>query len=408
MNYSAALHSNHSAKGGRGRVCRRRALEMAASCQRVLVRAKNSIEFLQDICEEITGSGGYAMAWIGLAIDDKDFSIRPLASAGSIEGYLDSVRRSWGHKSMDVAPAGKAIQNGRPYVIQDILTDERRLSWRGQALKRNYSSVLSLPLFNLKKPFGALTLFAYEPDAFPEKEVEYLNVLAESVGYGILAIENRNIRYKVELELESNIQKLQKTLGAIIQAFERTIEIRDPYTAEHQRRVADLACATAMEMGLSKDRIDGIRIAGIIHDIGKICIPAEILSRPRQLTEMEFNLVKSHPQFGFDVLKAIEFRRPVQSFILQHHERLDGSGYPYHLREAEILVESRILGVADVVEAMSSHRPYRPALGVTAALKEIRQNAGILFDPFVVESCVSIFEEGRFDFSEKTCWSESP
>lgn len=405
MNYSPELQSIPPMKNGRS--CRRRVLEMVAACQRILIRANNPAEFLQNICEEITGAGGYAMAWVGLAEDDKNFSIRPLACAGLAEGYLESVCLSWSQCDKDVAPAGRAIQAGKPFIVQNILTDESRLSWRGQALKRNYSSALSLPLFNSNKPFGALSLYDYEADAFPDSDVEYLIELSESVVYGIMALENRKIRHKVEMELENNVQKLQITLGAIIQAFERTIAIRDPYTAGHQRRVAELACAIAQNMGLSKDIIEGIRIAGIIHDIGKIYVPSEILSWPRELTAIEFSMIKSHPQVGFDVLKAIEFRWPVASIILQHHERLNGSGYPHQLRGDKILVESMILGVADVVEAMASHRPYRPSLGMDAALKEIRQQSGILFEPDVVKSCVAVIKDGIFKFSDKTGWNGS-
>jgi putative nucleotidyltransferase with HDIG domain len=181
-----------------------------------------------------------------------------------------------------------------------------------------------------------------------------------------------------------------------------TIEIRDPYTAGHQRRVSKLSCAIARELGMPEDQVEGIRVAGDIHDIGKIYVPAEILSKPGQITAIEYGIIKTHPQVGFDILKTIKFPWPVAQIVLQHHERLDGSGYPIGLKDGEILKEARILSVADIVEAMSSHRPYRPAQGIGKALEEIIQNKGVFYDSDVVDTCVKIFREKHFRFDEHT------
>ena len=193
-------------------------------------------------------------------------------------------------------------------------------------------------------------------------------------------------------------EALRTTLNGTIQAIGQTTETRDPYTAAHQRRVTQLACAIAKEMNLPQDQIDGIRAAGLMHDIGKMSIPAEILAKPSKLSETEFDLIKAHPQAAYNILKSIDFPWPVADIILQHHERLDGSGYPKGVKDGDILLEARILGVADVVEAMSSHRPYRPALGIDKALKEIEKNKGTLYDPEVIDTCVRLFAEGRFEF----------
>jgi HD-GYP domain-containing protein (c-di-GMP phosphodiesterase class II) len=171
------------------------------------------------------------------------------------------------------------------------------------------------------------------------------------------------------------------------------VETRDPYTAGHQTRSADLARAIAIEMGLPQDRIDGIRMAGVIHDIGKLSIPAEILSKPTKLTEIEFSLIKEHSRKGYEILKDVESPWPLADIVYQHHERMNGSGYPRNLKGEEIIMEARILAVADVVESMASHRPYRPALGLNAALDEISRNNGSLFDPEVVEACLRLFNE---------------
>jgi putative nucleotidyltransferase with HDIG domain len=183
-----------------------------------------------------------------------------------------------------------------------------------------------------------------------------------------------------------------------IQAMALVTEMRDPYTAGHQRRVATLSSAIAMEMGLSGEEIDGIYLAGVVHDIGKIYVPAEILSKPGRLTEIEFHLIKVHPQVGFDILKTIEFPWPIAQIVLQHHEKMNGSGYPSGISGGDILLGARILSVADVVEAISSHRPYRPALGVEKALREISSNRGTLFDAHVVDACIRLFIEKGFQF----------
>jgi putative nucleotidyltransferase with HDIG domain len=177
-----------------------------------------------------------------------------------------------------------------------------------------------------------------------------------------------------------------------------TVERRDPYTAGHQHRVANLAAAIANEIGLSEEQIDGVRMASVIHDLGKIHVPAEILSRPGRLTENEFSIIKTHPQTGYDILKTEEFPWPVAQIVLQHHERMDGSGYPSSLSGEEILLEARILAVADVVEAMASHRPYRPALGIDKALEEISKNKGVLYDAKVADACLRLFTEKGFKF----------
>jgi PAS domain S-box-containing protein/putative nucleotidyltransferase with HDIG domain len=208
-------------------------------------------------------------------------------------------------------------------------------------------------------------------------------------------------RKRAEEELRESFRKLQKAMKGIIHAMARIVETRDPYTYGHQRRVAQLASAIAKEMNLPKEQVEGIRMAALIHDIGKIYVPAEILNKPGRLNDMEMNLIKTHPQVGYEILKTIEFPWPVAQIVLQHHERLDGSGYPQGLKGDEILLEARILAVADTVEAMSSFRPYRPALGIERALKEISRNRGILYDPKVVDVCLRLFKEKEFKFENK-------
>jgi PAS domain S-box-containing protein/putative nucleotidyltransferase with HDIG domain len=206
------------------------------------------------------------------------------------------------------------------------------------------------------------------------------------------------VQKNAEEELRTSLDKLRKITGATIQAIAQTVEVRDPYTAGHQKRVADLARAIATRMGLSSDQVDGIRMAGVIHDIGKISVPAEILSKPGLLTPLEFSLIKTHAQIGYDILKDIDFPWDIATMVLQHHERLDGSGYPKGVTGERILLEARILTVADVVEAMASHRPYRPSLGLDKALEEIKDKKGRFYDSGAVDACLQLFIENEFSF----------
>ena len=233
-------------------------------------------------------------------------------------------------------------------------------------------------------------------------------IVKEALEKQHLVIENRRLyqvaqqelaeRKQAEKELKRSSKKLQKLVAEIIQAIALVTEMRDPYTSGHQQRVTQLACAIAKEMNLNEKITEEIRVSGTLHDIGKIHIPSEILSKPGRLTENEFNMIKTHSEAGYNILKAIEFPWPVAPVVLQHHERANGSGYPAGLLVKDILLEARVLAVADVVEAMSSHRPYRPALGINKALEEISRNKGILYDPEVVDACLKLFAEKRFKF----------
>jgi putative nucleotidyltransferase with HDIG domain len=213
----------------------------------------------------------------------------------------------------------------------------------------------------------------------------------------LLKIEIEN-RKRVQEELEQSFQNLKKGMDSTIQAIARTVEKRDPYTSGHQMRVAALTRAIAETIGLSEDQIEGAYMAASLHDIGKIALPAEILSKPIQLTEIEISLIQAHAQAGYDILNGIEFPWPIADIILQHHERLDGSGYPRGLAGDDLSIEARIIGVADVVETMASHRPYRPSMGIDKALEEITQNSGTLYDADVVAACLKIFNEQNFEF----------
>ncbi len=207
-------------------------------------------------------------------------------------------------------------------------------------------------------------------------------------------------RKLAEDKLQQTLESLKRAVGTTIQVLVSALESRDPYTAGHQSRAANLACAIATEMGLAEDKIEGINMAGAIHDIGKLSIPAEILTKPTKLTDLEYSLIKVHTESGYEMLKNVESPWPLAEIVYQHHERINGTGYPRNLKGDEILIEARIMAVADVVEAMASHRPYRPSLGIEAALEEIEKNKGTLYDAVVADACLRLFREKGYQFKE--------
>jgi HD-GYP domain-containing protein (c-di-GMP phosphodiesterase class II) len=240
------------------------------------------------------------------------------------------------------------------------------------------------------KTLGVLALFAKHPISFQE------DAILDGLSSAVALVIQRGI---AEKSLHQTLESLRKAIGTTIQVMVSAVEVRDPYTAGHQERSAPLARAIATEMGWSQDKIDGIYMAGSIHDIGTLSVPAEILSKPTKLTGIEFSMIKGHSWRGFDMLKDVESPWPLAEIVHQHHERMDGSGYPKNLKGDEIIMEARILAVSDVVEAMSSHRPYRTALGIDAALEEISRNRGVLYDPKVADACLSLFKKKGFAFS---------
>ncbi len=252
---------------------------------------------------------------------------------------------------------------------------------------------------------GFLTIVSKEMEAEDElkKHRDHLEEIVEERTADLVKL---NVQLKQEVaerklaeeKLRQSYIILQQNLDKIVNVMSLTVEERDPYTAGHQRRTTDLALAIAREMGLSKHQIKGLQMAGFIHDIGKISIPAEILSKPGKLNEAEILLIRRHPQVGYEILKKIDFPWPVDLIVLQHHEKMDGSGYPKGLSGEETLKEARILCVADVVETIASHRPYRPGLGLDKALEDITENRGILFDPHVVDACLTLFQNKDFQF----------
>ena len=300
--------------------------------------------------------------------------------AGIYLGCNSSFENLFGQKREQVT--GKSVYELSPKEIADIYCE------KDQALLKNPG--IQIYETTVQDGGGVVHNVIFHKATFHNMD--------GSVGGLIGAILDVTDLKQAEEELKRTLEKLRKSLAGTVQVVSTTVETRDPYTAGHQKRVSNLARAIAQEMGLSTDTVDTIRMAGLIHDIGKISVPVEILAKPGKISDIEMRLIKVHSRSGYDIIKDVELPYPIAEIVLQHHERLDGSGYPQGLKDGQILLEAQIISVADVVESMASHRPYRPALGIDAALEEIEKNKGVLYDAQVVEACVKLFQEKGFQF----------
>jgi len=342
--------------------------------------------------------------------DKETIQILIVDDEGPIRRLLSRMLDINGYRCTQAATAREARKHLKNQRVDIILCDVNMPEESGidfiQYALTEYPDTAAIMVTAADDPVMAETAFslgAYGYITKPFGPHEVVISVSNALRRRRLEIENRLNRENLEQmvakrtdELGDMLKKLQKAMDGIIQAMAATVEMRDPYTAGHQRRVSDLSGAIAEEMGLSEDQIYGIKMTGDIHDLGKISVPAEILSKPTRLTDIEFSLIKTHPEVGYEILKDIEFPWPVAEIVVQHHEKVDGSGYPRGLSGDGISREARIMTVADVVEAMASHRPYRPALGIDAALDEVKKNRGVLYDPDAVDACLKIFKEKRY------------
>ncbi|MFH1938747.1 MAG: HD domain-containing phosphohydrolase, partial [bacterium] len=317
-----------------------------------------------------------------------------------LQMIMDSVPAIIFYKDTEgrIIRANKTLANSLKVPVKDIVgktAEELFPKEQAEKMRKDDREVIisGKPKRNIIQPYttpDGIRWLITDKIPYRDKEGKVTGVIGLS--------KDITVQRKAEQKLQQSYQRLKKTMDAAIDTMSKIIEAKDPYTSGHQHRVCQLAVPLVQELGLPEDKIEGIRIASLIHDIGKIGLPTEILSKPSKLTDIEFSLIKGHSQIGYDILKSIDFPYSVAKIILQHHERLDGSGYPQGLKGEDILLEARIIGLVDVVEAMSSFRPYRPALGIDKALEEITQNKGILYDPEVVDACLKLFKEKGFKF----------
>jgi PAS domain S-box-containing protein len=350
-----------------------------------IVHSKTRHEIAERIVRISTEIGMFCGAWVGFA-DPRTERLVPEAWSPSLAPLVDRLPTMGDYASA--------------CFCNDIDSDAATMPWRALAESLGIQSFAAIPLRVDGASSGVLHLCSKGKEMFTPEVRALVLEMGDDITYALERLETERHRQVAESALTDNQSKLRKSLVATIEAIAATVETRDPYTAGHQRRVADLARAIGQEMGLGESALEGLRFGALIHDLGKLQVPAEILAKPTRLSKLEFELIKTHPQAGYDIVKGIDFPWPVAEMVRQHHERLDGSGYPLGLQGDAIAREARILAVADVVEAMASHRPYRAGLGLDAALHEIEGKRGVWFDGNVVDACLRLFKERGFKLSD--------
>ncbi|MDP2833213.1 MAG: HD domain-containing phosphohydrolase, partial [Pseudomonadota bacterium] len=368
-----------------------RILRTISVCNEDLVRARSEADLLAAICRDIVEVGAYPLAWVSYPAETADATPATAFHYGDAAAFQAHAALAQDPDHARRCLTRIALRDRRTTLCNGLLASDE--CGFGRLHDAGVRAILALPLLAGERLLGALTIFSDNAEAFDAAEIDLMEELAADLAYGVNALRTREER---DHYLSQYSQAMRNTVAAIA----RTLEMRDPYTAGHQQRVTALALATARALGLDEGVSEGLYFGGMIHDIGKIAVPAEILSKPGKISKAEFQLIQGHPETGYEIVKDIDFPWPVADMILQHHERLDGSGYPHGLKGDEIRLEARILAVADVVEAMSSHRPYRPSLGMEAALAEIERGSGVHFDAAVVAACVKVVRENGMRLPE--------
>ncbi|MBU1658024.1 HD domain-containing protein [bacterium] len=375
-------------------------LRIIGKCNEHLVRSMSEKMLLANICNEIVNSDEYEFSAIYLKDDSS-------INCSYVSSEIDTLSNI---KEVDLTDAKYAecpvivsIEQNRVIIINDIYNDSEWYTYMKEHAEicpatpyDMQGSMMILPLENSNSSIGALLIYSKRPNMFDDAKNNLFKELVDDTSYGIHTLRLRKKFAEVSIDNKEMLIQLQESLDGTIHSVAMMVEARDPYTTGHQNRVSDLAVAIAKKMELDEKRIEGLRLGALVHDIGKIKIPAEILSKPTKLTDLEYEMIKTHPQVGFDILKESKFPWPIAQMIYQHHEHIDGSGYPNGLKGEKILLEAKIISVADVVEAMASHRPYRAMLGIDSALKEIEKYKGIFYDTDTVDACISIFKNDEY------------
>lgn len=373
------------------------ALSALSEAAGALARADSTDVLIAEVCNSIAAQGPYVLAWVAKAEDDENKTLKVMGGAGSALAYIHNIVESWSDQPISgMGPGGVAIRTGKSSVVVDSKLDEGFLSWRELASKFNIRSAVGCPIpGGADHPFGVLLVYSKVPNAFQEPEVLLFESLAQEIGFGLRSLERQRKLDNEIHEKQLTQERLSEALKSTIEAMSRTMEWRDPYTAGHQKRVAMISTEIAIKMGLSEIAIQALYMAAMVHDIGKMAVPSEILTKPTHLTDPEIQMVQSHVESGYQILKDIPFPWPIADMVRQHHERLDGSGYPHGLKGDQICLEARILAVADTIESMATHRPYRPARGLSAAMDEVRAEAGTKLDTKVVDAAFELIDENN-------------
>lgn len=371
------------------------ALEAMSHCNQALVQAQDEAQLVQGVCDALVHDDRYPLALIGWEAPNVEVPLILAAVAGPARAFIDQMMQCW-KATLTPGPLVHCLGTMQVVYEPDVATNCRQHPCYRLAGRFHLASVLVLPLVRNDGVRGVLAIYADLPHAFGKEEELLFTQLASNLNYGIAARQTQ-AAYQASLKAQAEqAQEQEKALSDALVALGAVLEQRDPYTAGHQLHVADLAQRIGLELQLPADRLRGLYLSAIVHDLGKIQVPVEILTKPGRLTALEFSLVKQHPEVGYEILKGIAFPWPIAEIIRQHHEYLDGSGYPRGLKGDEILLEARILTVADIVESMSSDRPYRAALGIPEARAEILRMRGTRLDPEVVDACIRVLARGEF------------
>ena len=357
-------------------------LELGAEVLRHAEIVGDSAQLLQMLCDVLVESGRYPLAWIATDLKDGYGTIEISHSAGEIAYLYDGIASTIGSQPNGTGLVGTAFRTGLVQVSNDMAAKPEFNFFRQRITEFGFWSTVAIPFRT--REFHVLTVYDRHVDAFDASMISGISEMVNTVAQ--------------RCQLLTSLQEVQRGLDGTIAALGGATEVRDPYTEGHQIRVGELGMAIAQKLQLEQELVTLIRQGGEVHDVGKIAVPAEILTRPGRLNELEFEMVKTHSEVGANILKNAGLPQTIADVALQHHERLDGSGYPFGLQGDQIGMPARIIAVADVVEAMMNHRPYRPALGLVAALTEIERGKGALFDPDVVDACIALFD-GGFEFA---------
>jgi PAS domain S-box-containing protein len=357
------------------------------------VAADDELELMSGICNGLSSDSETAV--ILFANNDEGCSMSLASVAGPAAAIFEELDISWADVPTGRGPAGRAVRTARTQIINDVQLSAELAPWRPRIAKFGIEAIIAIPLRDDARVFGVLEIASQVSGSFGPSEQQLFEDVARQL---VLGMRVRRDQIGQRLEAKKSLkqeEQMRLTLEQTVAAIAATIEHRDPYTAGHERAVAELAEKIGLELGLSNERCRGLFLAGLVHDVGKIACPAEILSKPGRLTPLEYELLKTHAEVGYEILQGIEFPWPIAEMTRQHHERLDGSGYPRQLRGEEILIEAQIIACADVIDAMSSHRPYRAALGQERAVAQLRAERDIKLNAGVVDASLRALSQVR-------------
>ncbi len=374
-----------------------RALMVLVAAYRAISTGRTQNEVFAELVHALAEDPDYSLVWVGEAVDAGK-RIVPVAADGPASAFLDSATITWDDSEHGKGPSGTCIKTGNPAVVEDTREDARANTWRPLLDEFGIRSAVCIPILLDQGPTFVLQLNCAEPDSFAAEEMETYELVGRVLSLALKSFDLNFLFAQSESARQQIAGRLETALHGTIAALIEVVEKRDPYTAGHQQRVAELSVAIGAEMGISGERLEGIYIGASIHDIGKIGVPTEILSKPGRLDDAEIALIRRHAKIGHDIVETIDFGWPVEKIVHQHHERWDGSGYPQGLAGEEIAPEARIVAVADVIESMGTNRPYRPSIPWPRVLEEIRDGSGSRYEPAVVDAALRVLDRDAAKF----------